>query len=310
MNRIYLLVLIIVFNFNASAQQDAMYTHYMFNTLGVNPAYAGSRDALTVTALHRSQWVGFNGAPTTQTLTLHSPIMNNNLGVGLSCVNDRVGPISMTSFYLDLAYKIHFGDGGGKLAVGLKGGGSAMSGSLAALKTETAGDNAFNNNIESQFLPNFGFGIYYSKTRWYIGLSTPRLLENNYSSNVVTGGTDLASEKRHYFLIGGVAIEMNENLTFKPTSLVKLTNGATVQLDLTAQFLIKNKFWLAPMWRSNAAAGMLVGFQFTDQLSAGYSFDWSFVNKTYTYNEGSHEVLLRYDFYYNHQRKIKSPRYF
>jgi type IX secretion system PorP/SprF family membrane protein len=308
--KISIIVSLSILAIGTFAQQDAMYTHYMFNTQGVNPAYAGTRDAFTVTALHRSQWVGFDGAPVTQSLTMHTPLLNDKLGLGLSVVNDVVGPIKSTSFNVDFSYKIKIGDSGGKLSFGLKGGGNLMSGTLSSLSTETAGDNSFTNNIQSQFLPNFGFGMYYYETKWYVGLSTPRLLENDFKSNVVTGSTNPGSEKRHYFLIAGAAFEINESLTFKPTTLVKVTTGAPVEIDLTAQFVIKEKFWVAPMWRSGDALGVLVGYQFTDQLSAGYSFDWSYTNKTFAYNGGSHEVMLRYDLLFNEQKKIRSPRYF
>ena len=310
MKKIILLVSIACSTVLGVAQQDAMYTHYMFNTLAVNPGYAGSRDALTVTALHRSQWVGFDGAPTTQTLTIHSPVSSDKFGFGLSSVNDQIGPINTFSAYADFAYRIALGNQGSKLAFGFKGGLSMLSANLRALETETAGDQAFNNNIESQLLPNFGFGLYYSNSNWYVGLSIPRLLENNYENNVVTGGTSLASEKRHYYMIAGYAWELSETISLKPTTLVKMTNGAPLEVDLTAQVVFKNRFWVAPTWRSMESAGALVGFQFTDQLTAGYSFDWSFTNRTFVYNQGSHEIMLRYDFFFRDQKKILSPRYF
>ena len=170
MKKIILLVSIACSAVLGVAQQDAMYTHYMFNTLAVNPGYAGSRDALTVTALHRSQWVGFDGAPTTQTLTIHSPVSSDKFGFGLSSVNDQIGPINTFSAYADFAYRIALGNQGSKLAFGFKGGLSMLSANLRALETETAGDQAFNNNIESQLLPNFGFGLYYSNSNWYVYL--------------------------------------------------------------------------------------------------------------------------------------------
>ena len=142
------------------AQQEAMFTHYMNNTLAVNPAYAGSRDALTITALHRSQWVGFDGAPTTQTVTMHTPLFNNKLGLGLSVVHDQIGPVKTTSAYVDLAYIIKTSEKG-HLAFGLKGGFNFMQANLSTLQLNQQSDAAFQDNIQSKFLPNFGFGIYY-----------------------------------------------------------------------------------------------------------------------------------------------------
>ena len=293
----------------AYGQQDAMFTHYMFNTQSINPGYAGSRDALTLTGLHRSQWVGFDGAPVTQTLTGHMPLLNDKLGIGLSLLNDKIGPINTTSFYLDFAYKLQVSDKG-KLSFGLKAGANLMNGTLNTLSLDESGDQAFQNNIESAFLPNFGFGMYYYETRWYVGLSAPKLLENDFTSNVSTGGTDIASEKRHYFLIGGAVFDLNKELKLKPSTFVKLTPGAPIEFDLTALFLFKDKLWAGPMFRSGDALGALIGYQFTDQLSAGYSFDWSYTNTTFRYNGGSHEIMLRYDFFFNNKGKIRSPRYF
>ena len=313
MKRIVLIAVALIGGLSASAQQDAMYTHYMFNTLAINPAYAGSRDALTVTGLHRSQWVGFDGAPTTQTLTLHAPVFNDKIGLGLSVLNDKIGPINTTAFYADFAYKLQVGEKG-KLALGLKGGINLMQGNLSslALGDQTQSDNAFANNVESDLLPNFGFGVYYYTSKWYIGASTPKLLENNFKTNNSVGGTGLASEHRHYFLIAGTVFNLNENgsLKLKPTTFVKVTNGAPIEADLTGMFILKDKVELGAMYRTGDAVGLLFGYNFTNQLRFGYSFDWSFVNTTGKYNSGSHEVMLRYDFIYKDKEKIRSPRYF
>lgn len=160
------------------AQQDAMFTHYMFNTLSVNPAYAGSRDALTITGLHRSQWVGFDGAPTTQTLTLHSPIYNEHLGVGLSVVNDKIGPVNTTAFYGDFAYKLKVSEKA-KLAFGLSAGLNIRQSGLTDVALDESVDQSFAADEESALLPNFGFGMYYSTDKFYVGVSVPKLLKNN-----------------------------------------------------------------------------------------------------------------------------------
>lgn len=290
------------------AQQDAMFTHYSFNTLAVNSGYAGSRDALTVTGLHRSQWVGFDGAPTTQTLTLHAPVANEKIGLGFSVLNDKIGPTNQTAFYADFAYKIKVGNG--KLAFGLKGGLNMVSNKLKDLGTTQEGDVNFQQNVRSQLLPNFGFGVYYSTAKYYVGLSTPRLLENNYETNVSTGG--VKGEKRHYFFIAGTVFPLNKTKTIKlkPTSFVKITEAAPLELDLTALIYFHDKYWVGPMWRSGDAVGVLAGLNITNQFSFGYSFDWSYANQTFKYNGGSHELMLRYDFIFKEKGRIKSPRYF
>ena len=287
------------------AQQEAMFTHYSFNTQAINPGYAGSRDALSITGLHRSQWVSFPGAPTTQTLTLHAPVASENIGLGLSFLKDKIGPTKQTSIYADFAYKIKVGPG--KLAFGLKGGMNLRTNKISELNKIDQNDVLLKTDQTSEFLPNFGFGIYYSTEKFYAGISTPRLLENKYKDNTVR-----ALEKRHYYFITGTVFPINKRQTIKlkPTTFVKLTEGAPIELDVTALFYFKDKFWVGPMFRTGDALGALIGLNVSDQFSFGYSFDWSYANKTFTYNAGSHELMLRYEFFYNEKKKIRSPRYF
>jgi len=310
MKKILILAIALTAAFSSYAQQDAMFTHYMFNTLAINPAYAGSRDALTITALHRSQWVGFEGAPVTQTLTIHSPV-NDKIGLGLSVLNDKIGPTQTTSLNGDFSYTIKVSKKG-KLAFGLKGGFNLMQGDLNTISLDQKDDISFANNVESEFLPNFGFGLYYYTTKWYVGLSAPKILENDFNANNSAGGTDDSNEQRHYFLIAGTVFNLNKDgsLKLKPTTFVKVTNGAPVEVDLTGMLIIKDKVEIGLMYRTGDAAGVLLGYNFTDQLRFGYSFDWSFANTTGKYNSGSHEVMLRYDFIYKNKAKIRSPRYF
>jgi type IX secretion system PorP/SprF family membrane protein len=311
MKKLVLIALVLVSAFQLKAQQEAMFTHYSFNTLAVNPGYAGSRDALTVTGLHRSQWVSFPGAPTTQTLTLHTPVFNDKIGLGLSFVNDKIGPTKSSGIFVDFAYKIKVGDKG-KLAFGLKGGLNVRGDELTTLTTIEDNDPNFQSNVQSQLLPNFGFGIYYSLPRFYAGISTPRLLENKFETNTTSGTTNLASEARHYYFIAGTIFNLtsNGNLKLKPTTFVKVTSAAPVELDVTALFYYKDMIWAGPMFRTGDAFGVLAGINITDQFALGYSFDWSFGNSTGRYNAGSHELMLRYDFIFNEKSKIESPRYF
>lgn len=293
---------------SVKAQQDPMYTHYAFNTLAVNPAYAGSREALTITALHRSQWVGFEGAPITQTLTLHSPLLNNKLGLGLTVTNDNIGPTNFTSFNLDFAYKIRISEKG-NLSFGMKGGGNLVRGELSSLTLDQGGDAAFTQNINSRFLPNFGFGLYYATPTWYVGASTPKLLQNSYSESLTASAS---REQRHYFLIAGTVFNLTESekLKLKPTAFVKVTESTPVQADLTALFILYDKVEFGGMFRTGDALGLLLGYDFTPQFRVGYSYDFSYANTTTQYNGGSHEIMLRYDLVFKNQGKIVSPRYF
>jgi len=309
MKKTVIILFSLIFSFIANAQQDAMYTHYMYNTLAVNPAYAGSRGALSITGLHRSQWIGFKGAPITQTLTVHTPVLTKNIGLGVSLINDQIGPTNTTSLYFDFSYRINFKDKS-HLAFGLKGGMNLRSQGISALSTVDSNDPELQNDIKSQFLPNFGFGLYYFTNKFYTGISIPKLLENNFATNSSSGTINLGSEERHYYLIAGTVFILNKGIKLKPTSFVKITNGAPVEADITASFIFNDKFQLGAMFRTGDAIGLLAGINISDQFEIGYSFDWSYTNSTVKYNFGSHEIMLRYDFVYKVDNNVLSPRYF
>ena len=292
------------------AQQAPMYTHYMDNTLVVNPAYAGSRDALTVTAINRMQWVDFEGAPVTQSITMHSPLENDHIGLGFSILNDKIGPTNLTSVVVDYAYRFKLTENS-KMSFGLSVGANLFQANLSALQLDVQNDPVFLNDINNQVTPNIGFGAYYSRERFYAGFSIPNLLETNYSQIDQGNGTSLiGKELRHYFFIAGALFHVNDNLDFKPTSFVKVTTAAPIEADLTASFIIQKRFLLGAMFRTGDAIGGLVGFDITDQFHIGYSYDWSYGLQTARYNKGSHELVLRYDFIFLNKKQIHSPRYF
>jgi type IX secretion system PorP/SprF family membrane protein len=293
-----------------NAQQAPMYTHYMYNTLVENPGYAGSREALTVTALDRMQWVNFKGAPMTQTLTMHAPLQNKHIGLGLSVLNDKIGPSNNTSVFGYFAYRMQISERS-KLALGLSAGANIWQASLGSLALDQQNDPVFLNNINNHVTPNFGFGAYYSRERFYAGISAPDLMQNSYSViNQGEGSPLIGKEQRHYFFIAGTMLPITDNFAFKPTMFVKITSAAPIQADLTASFIIMKKLLLGAMFRTGDAAGVLIGFDITDQLHIGYSFDWSFGLQTAKYNQGSHELVLRYDFLLFDKKQIHSPRYF
>lgn len=292
------------------AQQDPMYTHYMYNTLVVNPAYAGSRDALTVTALHRSQWVSFKGAPQTETMTFHTPLRNNKLAIGMYALNDRIGPVNNTSVFGDFAYRLRL-NSKSRLAFGLSAGVRVTQARLSSLDLEQESDPAFTNNIVNKTNPNCGFGVYYSRERFYLGASVPYIFQNKFSDIKLNDGTVLAGqEQRHYFIIAGTVLNISNNLALKPTTLVKLTPAAPIEADLTAQLVYANKLSLGANYRTGDSFGALIGFNITPQLFLGYSYDWSYGLKTSRYNNGSHEIVLRYDFLPGEMKQIHSPRHF
>jgi len=291
------------------AQQDPMFTHYMFNTLAVNPAYAGSRDALTATGIVRQQWLNIDGAPNTQTLTVHTPIFNDRLGLGVSIIHDQVGPLEQTLGFLDVSYHLPVNEKG-QLAFGLKGGVNLVQAGLTTLELgDATADPAFSQNIQSELLPNVGAGLYYYTDRYYAGVSVPKFLENDFSTAAGSTATTTASEERHLFAIAGAVFDINDVLKLKPTTFLKVVEGAPLQVDLTASLLIHDKFSVGAMYRSFGAAGMLVGYQFTDQLRAGYAFDYPLTSLN-NYHGWSHEIMLSYDFFFKSKSKIHSPRYF
>jgi type IX secretion system PorP/SprF family membrane protein len=309
MRKIFLGIQMFILSLALNAQQDAMFTHYAYNTLAINPAYAGTRDALTVTGLSRMQWVSFDGAPVTQTLTLHTPIISQNIGLGVSVLNDKIGPTNNLSLYVDFSYKIKVSEKA-HLSFGLKSGLHYKKADLNSLLVEDASDPFFMADEQSKLLPNFGFGLYYFTDKYYVGLSIPKLLENNFTENTVSGDVNLVSEQKHYFLIGGAVFKLSESIDLKPTSFLKITNGAPIELDITANFIFMDRFWTGIMYRTGDALGALAGINITDQFAVGYSFDWSASNRTFRYNQGSHEIMLRYDFIYKEKNMIRSPRYF
>ncbi len=286
-----------------SAQQDPMYTQYMFNTLSVNPAYAGSRGVLNATGLLRTQWVGVDGAPTTETLSLHSPLPLS-MGVGLSLVHDKIGPQKTTMLFADYSYTIKVNNTG-RLALGLKVGFNAMRAGLTDLTlTSAMSDESYNEDLKSPLKFNFGLGAYYYTDRWYVGLSTPKIVENK----LTTGNVQPLKEQRHYFLIAGMVVDINEYIKFKPTILAKYTGGSPVGFDVSANFLFFDKLWLGLAHRWKESISGIVRFQITDQLCAGYSYDLP-VSRIRKYNGGSHEIMLSYDLIFN-KKKVVSPRYF
>ncbi len=293
----------------AYAQQDPMFTHYMDNTLSINPAFAGSSDALSMTLLNRNQWVGFDGAPVSQTFTVHSPIRSERIGLGASVIQDKIGPAKSTSVYADFAFRINLTKKS-KLSFGLKGGVSFYSADLTTVVLNQQKDAAFANKIDNRVMPNFGFGLYYNRERFYAGLSTPKLFENNYSEGTTSAGISIAKEKGHLYFVTGSTVFVSKAVDFKPSALIKVTSGAPISADLSALFEVNKKVQAGAMFRPGESAGLLIGLNITEQLVFGYSFDFSVTNNMAKYNQGSHEIMIKYNLVYSNEKKIKSSRYF
>ncbi|GAA4056268.1 type IX secretion system membrane protein PorP/SprF [Flavobacterium chungnamense] len=285
------------------SQQDAQYTQYMYNTINVNPAYAGSRGVLSVFGLHRTQWVGLDGAPTTNAFSINSPINNSNLGVGLSFVNDKIGPTVENTISADLSYTIKTSETY-KLSFGIKGTANLFNLDINKLKVQNQGDPLLQ-NLNNNFSPNVGAGVYFHSDKSYLGVSVPNFFETKrYDDNDIA----VYKERMNLYLIGGYVFDLSSNLKFKPAFLTKVVEGAPLQLDLSGNFLINEKFVLGAAWRWSAAVSAMAGFQVSDGLYIGYGYDLE-TTKLANYNSGSHEIFLRFELF-KRQDRIVSPRFF
>jgi len=300
---LFLLILAGFYSLDIEAQQDPMYTQYMYNTLSVNPGYAGSRGALSMTGLVRAQWLGIDGAPQTQTLTVHSPMYNENMGLGLSVINDQVGPVHQTMLFADYAYSIQTTPNA-KLAFGLKAGVNIFQADLLALSPNQTNDPAVY-NISNRLLPNVGVGVYYYSDKGYFGVSAPKLLEHNLKSGEISA----SKERRHYFVIGGYVFELSPTLKFKPAFLVKAVSGAPLSVDLSGNFFFNDKFGIGAAYRFGDSFSALLQYYITPQFRIGYAYDYT-LTELQNYNSGTHEIMLGYDFYFIDKQRIRSPRFF
>lgn len=303
MRKIFLTTLVLLASSYAIAQQDAQYTQYMYNTANINPAYAGSRGVLSVFGLHRTQWVGLDGAPVTNTLAISSPVANSRLGVGLSFVNDRIGPTNDNKISADISYTIPTSETY-KLSFGVKGTAELFNFDRNKLYMYSSNDLALQ-SINNEFIPNVGAGVYLHSDKTYVGLSVPNFLQSKkYSDN----DRAIYMDRMHYYLIGGHVFDVSSSVKFKPAFLAKVTEGAPLQLDITGNFMFNDKFILGAAYRWSAAVSAMAGFQVTPGLYIGYGYDME-TTKLANYNSGSHEVFLRFELFKNADR-IVSPRFF
>lgn len=286
----------------AQGQQDPQYTQYMYNTMSVNSAYAGSRGHLTISGLHRSQWVGFDGAPRTQTLSVDTPL-GKNVGLGLSVVNDEIGPSEEFFSDLNFSYTIKvFNEH--RLSFGLKGGIRLFSLDWTKGISKTQ-DATLTNNIRNRFFPSLGGGIYLHGRKNYIGISVPNFLTTEHYE---VSQASIAAERIHLFLVAGLIFDLNDNTKFKPAVLVKHVNGAPLIFDVSANFMLYDKFRLGVAYRWDDSISGLIGFQITPGLLINYAYDFS-TTELQQFNSGSHELMIRFELI-GQEKKLKSPRFF
>jgi type IX secretion system PorP/SprF family membrane protein len=301
--KIIIVVLFVGLGFNSISQQEAQYTQYMDNMLYYNPAYAGSRDVLNMTALHRQQWAGYKGAPITSSFTFNTPLRYKSIGVGFSFLNDKVGPTNSTSLNADVSYSLRFKQNDGRLSFGLKGGINLLNGDLSALSKQDVTDDVFNYRYQNAIQPNIGGGIYYHSKTWFVGLSVPKIIQTT---------KDLTSinymDQRHYFFTVGGYITASRMLKIRPSAMLKVTENAPFALDGTVAFIFYDKLWLGGNYRLSESGGIFLQYQLSNQFKIGYAFEIA-TTELRKNSAGTHEVLLSYDLVFKN-KSLASPRYF
>jgi len=288
----------------AQAQQDPQYSQYMFNQLVLNPAYAGSKEALSSTLIARNQWVGLDGAPKTITLSLHAPLKKKKVGLGLTVIGDQVGPVKSIGLLGSYAYRIPLGNG--KLSFGLRAGIYDYTYNWAEITYKDQADVYNTQNTTSKIVPTADAGIYYYTNTLYTGLSVTHLYNGRLTSVSSVDG-DNAILSPHLFFTFGKSWAFSDKLTFAPSLVLKAAKGAPATADLNACFLLKERVWLGVSFRTGYGIVALAEFQLTDKLKLGYSYDIG-LNKIGRYGGGSHEIMIGYDFNI-FKSKMMSPRY-
>lgn len=289
MGQLGLLVLLLSMG-TARAQQDPQFTQYMYNTMSVNPAFAGSNGHLTALLMHRSQWVGINGAPNTQILAVDTPL-ENKLGVGGILAHDALGPSS--EFFVDgnVSYTIQLDSTNRKLSFGMKLGGRIFNVDFSKGLTEDA-DVAFQNNIKGKFFPTIGAGVYYQTKKGFLGFAVPNFFSQKHYNGQEQ---EIAAERLHYYFIGGKKVDLTPDVKLKPAFFVKWVPGAPIIADFSVNALLKETFTFGLAYRWDDSFSTLLGMQINSNLSAGYAYDLTSSNLA-SYTGGSHELFLRYEF--------------
>jgi type IX secretion system PorP/SprF family membrane protein len=307
MKKLYFLIALALLTFiDANAQQDPHYTQYMYNMSVINPAYAGSKENMTGGLLYRKQWVEIEGAPTTGTFFINSPV-GKNVGLGLSAINDKIGPVEETNVYGDFSYTLNLG-GEKRLAFGMKGGATfhkvGLFSQIGDGHVPDLNDPAFQQNSSKSFL-NLGSGLFYYTNKYYVAFSVPNMLKSSYLSY---NGMRFGTETLHYFLTGGYVFDLNPDLKFKPSAMIKSAFNAPVSFDVSANFMFYDKFEVGATYRKQDSFGAMVNYAVTPGLRVGYAYD-HIVSDLKVTTPSSHEVMILFDL--NFPKKVsQSPRYF
>ncbi|MBP7407477.1 MAG: type IX secretion system membrane protein PorP/SprF [Flavobacteriales bacterium] len=287
------------------AQHTPLTSQYLFNGLVINPAYAGSRDALTGNLTHRQQWVGFEGAPITQTISIHSPVGRTKMGLGLLLYNDRIGVSNETGVFGNYAYRVRMGEG--KLSLGLGAGFTVLRANWADVALQQDNDQVFSGNTQAAIRPNFSTGAFYYTKTWFVGISMPFLLVHRYDVSDVGFRFDQERLDAQPMLTGGYVLELTEDLKLKPSALLRYRLESGMQVDLSSNLIIKDKVWAGISYRTGDAIIGMVEVLPTPQWRFGYAYDLG-LSAIRPYHSGSHELLVQYEFGY--RIRVRDPRYF
>lgn len=304
--RLPLLLLLLAVSFISGAQQRPMYSQYMFNMMNINPAYAGSRGVAGMTALHRDQWVGIPGAPQTSSFSWDMPIHEKKIGLGIQLYDDKLGIERTTGLNASYAFRIQITNSG-TLSLGIQAGLLNYRANYTEVRTFQTNDPSFSQNING-LLPAAAAGVYYNADKFYIGLSTPALLQTKISNDNTADVSSASGRDLHLYLASGFVMNLSQDLALKPSVLIKAVSGAPVEYDLNANLWIQNTIALGCSYRTGDAVVGMVEFQMNKQFRFGYAYDKTFSNLG-SYNTGTHELMLRLEFG-NTNGKIASPRYF
>ncbi|MEO8147630.1 MAG: type IX secretion system membrane protein PorP/SprF [Bacteroidia bacterium] len=303
---ILLLLLLMLCGSIAMAQQNPLYSQYMFNALVINPAYAGTQPYMSSTMFVRKQWVGFNGAPLTASATLHGPLKNKRMGLGMLINNDHIGITNQTDLYACYSYHLPIQEG--TLSMGLSGGISFYRSNLSDLTVWDANDQVYELNSLSNQLPNFGTGLYYYSPKWYAGLSVPQLLSYDPEKGLNAKKSSMHHPVPHYYFTTGFILGNSEDIKFKPSCMIKYVQGAPFQFDVNLNVLFNQIVWVGASYRYHDAVVAIFEYQLSRKLRLGYAYDYP-VTTLSTVTSGTHEIMMGYDFGYDIM-KIKNPRYF
>jgi type IX secretion system PorP/SprF family membrane protein len=304
MKKIILVLLLLAGLSPSFAQQDAQYTQYMYNTMTINPGYTGTSGTTSILGIYRAQWVGLDGAPKTGSFSIQSPVSINGQGLGLSIINDQIGPTKETTVSVNYSYPIQLSENV-KLSLGLSAVGNFWEIDHTKLSIHE-GNDILLSGIQNKFSPNIGAGAYLHSDKWYAGISIPRILETEFYDDVKVS---IATRKKHFYAMGGYVFELSDAVKFKPATMIKVVSGSPLAVDISANFLLEEKLTLGVAYRWDAAVSAMAGFQISKGLNIGYAYDFD-TQKIGKYNSGSHEVFLRFDLFPTSIYRMITPRFF